>query len=204
VKRLIKKARILTLKDKFPDIDNYDFIDIGLQNVEVSKIVGICDGRVDEYNDDFTPIDSNDPRWLKVYNGYKNGDSLPPIPLILAPDNNYYGDGDGSHRISAAKVLNMQTVSAKVTKMIEKEKGINDSWQEYAKDRIEKLNKMSKEYRDMWPKFYELQDKAFESGDHKEYNKFKKQMNDLGNKISKLDRELLNEEKNYKNNLLGG
>lgn len=63
---------------------------------------------------------------------------------------------------------------------------------------------MSKEYQNMWPKFYELQDKAFESGDHREYNAFKKKMDSLGKEISELDIELLNEEKDYKKNLLGG
>lgn len=202
IKFLMKKAKVLTLRDNFPNIEDYDFIDIGLQNVEVSKIVGICDSRTDEYNSDFSPIDKNDERWQRIYNGYKNDESVPPIPLILAPDGNFYGDGDGSHRISAAKALNLRVVPAKVMKMVEVNKNINRSWQEYAKDRISKLNKMSKEYQTMWPQFYKLQDEAFESGDYGKYEKFQEEMNSLGDKISLLDKELMQEEKEYKQQLL--
>lgn len=202
MKYLVKQSKVLTLRDNFPDIENYDFIDIGLQNIEVSKIVGICDSRADEYSADFSPINKNDPRWIRLYNGYKNGDNIPPLDLILAPDNRYYGDGDGSHRISVAKTLNLQTVPAKVMKMVAIDQGINSSWQEYAKERIDKLHKLSKEYQSMWPKFYQLQDKAFESGNHIEYEKFQEQMKELGNKISILEEELMNEEKEYKQSLL--
>lgn len=202
MKYLIRKARVLTLRDNFPNIENYDFIDIGLQNIEVSKIIGICDSRTDEYNTDFSPVNKNDLRWKRIYDGYKNGDNIPPIPLILAPDGNFYGDGDGSHRISVIKALKLQTISARVMKMVEIEKGINSSWQEYAKEKIEKLENMSKEYQSMWPKFYKLQDKAFESGNYTEYEKFQNQMNELGNKISILEEELMKEEKEYKQSLL--
>jgi len=197
-------AKLPTLKDYYPNIEDYDFVDNGIQNVNVSDIIGLSDSRVDEYNDDWSPKDSRDSRWLRLYNGYQQGDNIEPIPLIETPDGKYFPDGDGNHRISVVKSLNIATAPAKVQLMVPKEKGVDQSWQEHAKDKIEKLEQMSKKYQSMWPKFYELQDKAFESGEHKEYNKFKKEMDELGNEINKLDHELMSEETEYKQNFLKG
>ena len=33
----------------------FDFVNLGIQTVEVDKIIGLDNGRVDEYNDDWTP-----------------------------------------------------------------------------------------------------------------------------------------------------
>ena len=203
VSKLIR-ANVPNLENFHPDTENYDYIDLGIQNVDASKIVGISVGRNEEYNSDFSPINRNDARWKNLYDGYKeNPDNIPPIPLLEMPNGNYVGNGNGSHRISVVKTLELESIKARVYKMIPRKEGIDNSWREYAKERIWELDKMSKKYSDMWPKFNELQDKAFEDDQFKkEYNDYKQKMNDLGNEINKLDGELQQEEKEFKLRLI--
>lgn len=112
------------LKD-FYDINEYDLIDNGVQQVNVDDIIGMSDSRIDEYNNDWSPKNPEDPRWLNLYNGYQNDDNIPPIPLIQTPDNYFFADGDGNHRISVVKTLNMNKVPAHVFLMVSKEKNID-------------------------------------------------------------------------------
>jgi len=198
----LKKANLPILQNYY-DISDYDLIDIGIKNINVSDIIGLGDGRVDEYNDDWSPKNPNDARWLRLYEGYKNGDKIDPIPLTETPDGKFFPSSDGNHRVSVVKTLNLSNVPAKITKMVHKDKNVNSSWEEYAKEKIEKLNKMSQEYQSMFPKFNELLDKSFDDVKFKkEYKEFKRKMDELGNKIGDLDRELQDEEKKFKNEKL--
>ena len=200
---ILKTANLPTLQDNYSDIENYDFVDMGIKNINVDDIIGLSDSRVDEYNDDWTPKNKDDARWLKLYNGYKNEDNIVPIPLTETPDGKYFPSSDGNHRISVVKVLNLSTIPAKITKMVNKNKGIGSFWEEYAKDKIEELNKMSQKYQSMWPEFNELLDKSHNDKKYKpEFNNFKKVMEELSKKINVLDAELQNEEKNFKQNKL--
>ncbi len=97
-----------------------------------------------------------------------------------------------------AKVLGLQTVKANVNIMVSKEDGINESWQEYAKDDIAKLDKLSKKYQELQRKFPKVQDDAWDTGDKTEYNNLVKEMDELENEISELDHALIEEEKEYK------
>lgn len=201
MKRLIKKATVPTLKDFYVPYE-YDYIDIGLQNVDVNKIVGISSGRNDEYNSDFTPKDENDPRWLYQKELVESGEQMEPVPLIKMPDGNYVGNGDGSHRISVAKVLNLSTIQAQVSVMIPSSEGIDEQWKEYSKDKQKEINDLSQQYKNMQSQIEQKREEAFESGDETEYEKFLEEYYDLGSQISELDEQLIEEEKIFKQNLI--
>jgi hypothetical protein len=206
MRRLIKKARIPCERDFYDNPWDYDFIDIGIQDVLVNEIVGMSSGRNEEYNEDWTPIDKNDSRWEYQKNLVENGGELEPIPLIKLPENisinSYIGNGDGSHRISVAKVLKLKTIPAYVTIMILKENGINTSWEQFARDDINKLNELNNQYKELQKGFNKIQDDAWETGDKTEYNKLIKEMNELGSEISNLDHILTEKEKEYKKKLI--
>jgi hypothetical protein len=203
MKRLIKQSNIPCERDFYDNPWDYDFIDIGLQDVPVNEIVGMSSGRNEEYNDDWTPKDPEDSRWLYQKNLVENGGQMEPIPLNKLPNNQgYISAGDGNHRISVAKVLGLQIVKANVNIMVSKDDGINESWQEYAKDDIAKLNELSKKYQELQRRFPKVQDDAWETGDETEYKKLTKEMDELGKEISELDHALIDEEKEYKRKMI--
>jgi hypothetical protein len=201
LKRLIKKARLPIIQDEY-NWSDFDYIDVGEKIVNVNDIVGLSDSRVDEYNDNWMPIDTEDPRWIYQQKLIEQGEQLETIPLTKTPDGKYYPNGDGNHRVSAAKVMELATVNAKVTVMIPKEVGINEAWEEHAKEKINQLDELSAKYKGMFKEFNRLQDEAFESKDYKEYRTFQKEMNEVGNEISKLDTQMRKEENEFKNDLV--
>lgn len=192
-KRLIKKATLPILSNYY-DSFNYDFIDIGIQTVNVDDIIGMTDSRVDEYNDDWTPKNENDDRWNYQKSLVESGGQMEVIPLIKTPDNKYFANGDGNHRISVAKVLRLSTVQANVSVMISNEEAINEKWEKHAKDEITQLDNMSLKYKEMLKKLPQMQDER----SYKDYKIFLNEMTDLSEKISELDHKLLEEEKQFK------
>lgn len=204
MKRLIKKAETPTLETFLPDYDpmEYDFINLGIQTVNVSDIVGMSNGRNEEYNSDWTPINKNDSRWDYQKNLIEQGGEMEAIPLIKMPNGKYTGNGDGSHRISVAKFLGLQTVSARVSAMVHKDNGIGESWEQYAAEDINKLTELEKKYQILMKKFPSVQDKAWETGDKKEYNKLNAEIVKIGDEMSTLDNRLRKEEDEYKCNML--
>ena len=202
MKRLIKKSRIPCERDFYYNPWDYDFIDIGLQTVNVNDIVGMSSGRNDEYNDDWTPKNPEDDRWLYQKDLIESGNEMEPIPLIQLPNKQYISDGDGNHRISVAKVLGLDVIQAIVSVMVPSEDGVNEAWEQHAKENIDKLNELSKQYKDMLQKLPKLQDDAYDNGKFKEYNEFKNSMNIISDEISELDMQLTSEEKEFKRNMI--
>lgn len=202
MKRLIKKiSKVPTLNDNYDSLE-YEFIDIGIQTVNVNDIVGMCNGRNEEYNEDFTPKNENDERWINLKNLVEEGDTFPPIPLIKTPDGTYYGDGDGSHRISIAKTMGLQTVEAKVSVMIPNSLNIDEQWKQYAKDKINKLNELSEQYKNELKQTDKVREEAYLNNKFDEYEKFLFDLNELGDEISELDEEIRNKEQKFKEDLI--
>jgi hypothetical protein len=206
MKRLIRKAEVPTLQSYYNNYDPmvYDFVEIGIQTVNVTDIIGMTDGRSEEYNSDFTPIAKEDSRWDYQKDLVERGEEMEPIPLLKTPDNIYFGNGDGSHRISVAKVLGLQNVQARVTVMSPKENGIGESWEQFAADDIEKLEEIQRKYQVLMKKFPSVQDAAWETKDKTEYNELKKEISKLGNEMSNMSSELMKEENEYKQKMLNG
>lgn len=205
MKRLLRKiSRVPTLTDYY-DKSNYDFIELGVRTINVDDILGMCDGRNEEYNEDFSPIDAEDNyRWNKVYEGYKNGDDIPLIPLVKTPDGKYFGYGDGSHRISVLKTLDIKSIDAKITVMVPKEKAINKQWIEYSKEKQEEYDKLSRQYNLAIQKFNEIIDRKNDNYDNykKEYDIAYKEMNLIGEKLNEIGEQLDKEEGEFKKQLL--
>lgn len=199
--RLKKTATVPTLSDFYVAYD-YDYVDIGLQTVDVDKIVGISNGRNDEYNSDFMPKDENDSRWLYQKELVESGGKMEPIPLIKMPDGNYVGNGDGSHRISVAKVMNIPTIQAIVSVMIPTDEGIDEQWEKYSAEKKQEIDILSDEYKSMGKQIEQKRNEAFESGNELEYEKFLEEYYSLGSTISDLDEELRDEEKKFKQDLI--
>lgn len=197
IKRLRRISSVPTLQDFYVPYE-YDYIDIGLQTVEVSKIVGISNGRNEEYNSDFSPINNEDPRWIYQKDIVENGGVMEPVPLIKMPDGNYVGNGDGSHRISVAKVLNLATIEANVSVMVPAEDGIDEEWQKHSEEKRKQLDDWSNEYKQMSKQVEQKMNEALESNNMDIYNEFMEKYYELGDKISTLDHELIDEEKIFK------
>lgn len=89
-----------------------------MQTIQVSDIIGLSSSRVDEYNDDWTPKNKDDSRWNYIYRRFKQGDFIAPIHVTKTPDGKYFIDGDGNHRASVAKVLEIPTLEAMVFEMV--------------------------------------------------------------------------------------
>ena len=197
ISRLRKIAVVKSLRDFYPNSYEYEYVETGIQEVEVDKIVGITSGRVNEYNDDWTPKNPDDERWQYQINLIKSGQQMEPIPLIKMPDGNYVGNGDGSHRIAAAHVMRLKTVQAYVTVMVDSELNINEKWEEHSKEKRNKLKELSDKYKKM---NREIADLYFE--DPKSYEEKSEELYDLGDEISELDNQLIEEEKEFKTNFL--
>lgn len=196
--RLKKLARVPTLRDFYVPYE-YDYIDIGQQVVDVSKIIGISNGRNDDYNSDFTPIDENDTRWHYQKDLVESGGKMEPIPLIKMVDGNYIGNGDGSHRISVAKVLGLDYVDAIVSVMVPSDEGIEEEWEKYSKEKIDKLNEMSEQYKQMKKELISIEEEYFGT---EKYENLIQEIEILGNEISELDWEILDEEKKFKQEIV--
>lgn len=191
----IKTAKLKTLKDFIPNYYEYEFIEIGKKNIDVNKIVGMPSERVDEYNDDWTPKNRNDERWKYQVELIEQGKTMQPIPLVEMEDGTYCALGDGAHRISAAHVTGLDIVPAIIYKMslMDGEENIDEQWKQYAADKINKLNEMNKEYKELNSQLPYL---MFE--DPEKYEEISNKVWELGDKISELDEELIKEEKEFK------
>lgn len=119
MKRLVREARLPIFSDFYENVwENWDFKYEGIKEVKVDDIIGGHSGRVDEYNNDWTPKNPDDPRWIYQKNLVESGKEMQPIPVIEMPNGKLLLNGDGQHRASIAKVLNLDTVKAEVSKMV--------------------------------------------------------------------------------------
>lgn len=88
-------------------------IDLGLQTVPISKIIG-SEGRANDFDDEFVPQQSHThDKWVSVAAAWRSGRPLPPVELIRVGDS--YFVRDGHHRLSVAHQLGQATIDAHVT-----------------------------------------------------------------------------------------
>jgi hypothetical protein len=85
----------------------------GLHNVPISQIRG-SEGRCSDFDPQFRPRKAhNQWRWLHIAEARQRGVDLPPVSLVEV--GGVYFVRDGHHRISVAKALGQESISASVT-----------------------------------------------------------------------------------------
>lgn len=91
--------------------------DQGLQEIELSKIIGSV-GRSDDFDRNFLPLkDGDEDRWarVKVAMTSMEGAGVPPI-VVYKLDDSYFVL-DGNHRVSIAREMGMKYIEAYVTEV---------------------------------------------------------------------------------------
>lgn len=89
---------------------------IGIKNVPIDKIKGSVQKYMD-FDKNFVPKNEViEERWCRVYMGFCDGVSLPPVQLYKIKDD--YFVYDGNHRVSVANFLNFKNIEAEVTEFI--------------------------------------------------------------------------------------
>lgn len=113
------------LTGKSADLLSYDVVEDGLQvlgteehgviEIELDKIVGSV-GRYRDFTRDFLPKhDSNVERWARVKAAIMDMRGMPPIEVYQVGE--VYFVKDGNHRVSVARQLETETISAYVTEV---------------------------------------------------------------------------------------
>ncbi len=87
----------------------------GLQEIPLDKIVGSV-GRYQDFTRSFLPKnDSNKERWARVKAAITDMKGMPPIDVYQVGE--VYFVNDGNHRVSVARQLGVETISAYVTEI---------------------------------------------------------------------------------------
>jgi hypothetical protein len=87
--------------------------DLGLRDVEVSKIVGSM-GRHEDFDRGFMPTKASlAERWKRVDRAFHSGLDLPAVRLYKIGDS--YFVEDGNHRVSVARYQGIETIEADVS-----------------------------------------------------------------------------------------
>jgi nucleotide-binding universal stress UspA family protein len=90
-------------------------IKLGLQEIDLDKIVGSV-ARYDDFTRSFLPKrDSDEERWVEVKAAVTDMVGMPPIDVYQVGD--AYFVQDGNHRVSIARQLKTRTISAYVTEI---------------------------------------------------------------------------------------
>lgn len=86
---------------------------LGLQAVEITRIVG-SESRSNDFDIDFNPLtEKTKDRWVSIATARQNGTGMPPVELIKIEEK--YFVRDGHHRISVAKSFGESYIDAVVT-----------------------------------------------------------------------------------------
>ena len=92
-----------------------DTIKLGLQEIPLDKIVGSV-GRYKDFTREFLPkLKSDEQRWANVRAAIQDMSGMPPIEVYQVGD--AYFVLDGNHRVSVARSLGVDTISAYVTQV---------------------------------------------------------------------------------------
>lgn len=90
-------------------------VKLGLQEIPLDKIVGSV-GRFEDFSRSFLPLrDTDQERWVGVKTAVQSMKGMPPIEVYQVGDS--YFVQDGNHRVSIARQLGTETISAYVTKV---------------------------------------------------------------------------------------
>lgn len=88
------------------------------REIPISQIVGSAgpSAKAADFDPSFLPIDRRlRDRWTRIYREMVEGGELPPIDVYQVGDSYYVIDGH--HRVSVARTLGRQTISARVIEM---------------------------------------------------------------------------------------
>lgn len=90
--------------------------DIGLQEVELDKIVGSV-GRYHDFTREFFPLsNSQETRWRRIYDLTHSLEGFPSVQLYKVGD--VYFVRDGNHRVSVARSIDSKVIEAYVVEYI--------------------------------------------------------------------------------------
>lgn len=88
---------------------------LGLQEIPLAQIAGSA-GRYKDFTRDFLPRRQQDKeRWRQIYTRAVTGKGFPPIEVFKVDQ--VYFVKDGNHRVSVARALGYETISAYVTEL---------------------------------------------------------------------------------------
>ena len=195
-KRLLKQASLPTLTDFYPEYYNeYEFKNIGVKDVKVSDIIGGNVNRAGDYNEDWTPINKNDERWVYQKKLIENGGTFEPVDLIKMPNGKYVVSSDGHHRTSVAHVLGLDTIPANVSVMVPFSDDEDPLQQE--KDKYAKLKKEYKKVRKQYDELYEetyFSDDEIDGNKEKELEKLSLQLDQINDEMDKLEKSIMQKE----------
>ena len=195
-KRLLKQASLPTLTDFYPEYYNeYEFKNIGVKDVKVSDIIGGNVNRAGDYNEDWTPINKNDERFLYQKKLIENGGTFEPVDLIKMPNGKYVVSSDGHHRTSVAHVLGLDTIPANVSVMVPFSDDEDPLQQE--KDKYAKLKKEYKKVRKQYDELYEetyFSDDEIDGNKEKELEKLSLQLDQINDEMDKLEKSIMQKE----------
>jgi hypothetical protein len=91
---------------------------LGLQSIELDSIVGTVDRRK-EFDRGFRPTSGRvRPRWERIAQAQRRGESMPPIRVYRIGDLHFVEDGH--HRVSVARAQGRRDIDAYVTEVITK------------------------------------------------------------------------------------
>lgn len=195
-KRLLKQASLPTLTDFYPEYYNeYEFKNIGVKDVKVSDIIGGNVNRAGDYNEDWTPINENDERWIYQKELIENGGTFEPVDLIKMPNGKYVVSSDGHHRVSVAHVLGLDTIPANVSVMVPFSDDEDPLQQE--KDKYSELKKEYKKVRKQYDELYEetyFSDEEIDGNKEKELEKLSLQLDQINDEMDKLEKDIMQKE----------
>ena len=195
-KRLLKQASLPTLTDFYPEYYNeYEFKNVGVKDVKVSDIIGGNINRANDYNEDWTPINKNDERWVYQKKLIENGGTFEPVDLIKMPNGKYVVSSDGHHRVSVAHVLGLDTIPANVSVMVPFSDDEDPLQQE--KDKYAKLKKEYKKVRKQYDELYEetyFSDDEIDGNKEKELEKLSLQLDQINDEMDKLEKSIMQKE----------
>ena len=195
-KRLVKQGSLPTLTDFYPEYYNeYEFKNIGVKDVKVSDIIGGNVNRADDYNEDWTPINENDERWMYQKELIESGGKFEPVDLIKMPNGKYVVSSDGHHRVSVAHVLGLDTIPANVSVIVPFSDDEDPLQQE--KDKYSELKKEYKKVRKQYDELYEetyFSDGEIDGNKEKELEKLSLQLDQINDEMDKLEKDIMQKE----------
>lgn len=110
-----KSMELLSYDDVHDYLHITNRIDRGVQEIPLEAIVGSV-GRYEDFTRDFLPLkDSNEDRWARVKAAVLDMKGWPPIEVYQIGE--VYFVIDGNHRVSVARQLGSDSITAHVTEM---------------------------------------------------------------------------------------
>lgn len=108
----LKRSQLLSFSDVYGGVSLSQQHDLGLQVVDIDRIVGSM-GRNNDFDADFYPRQARTAgRWIDIAKAFYRHAGLPAVDLYRI--GNDYFVKDGHHRISVARVQGQEAIDARV------------------------------------------------------------------------------------------